>query len=107
MMRIWRWSWKEANVKEPPSLYTHKHQLWQGTLPLVRIELQGCWRDKQKEERELEEARKNAPVPDPADEDEEEERWMESDLAKRAQQKKLEEQKQQWEKAKTFSKDNE
>ena len=35
-----------------------------------------------KEERELDKARKNAPVPDPADEDEEEERWMESDLAK-------------------------
>ena len=37
-----------------------------------------------KEERELEEARKNAPEPDPADEEYEEERWMESDLAKRA-----------------------
>ena len=58
-----------------------------------------------KEERELEEARKNAPETDPADEEEEEERWMESDLAKRVRQKKLEEQKQQWEKAKTFSKD--
>ena len=58
-----------------------------------------------KEERELAKARKKAPEPDPADEEEEEDRWMESDLAKRVRQKKLEEQKQQREKAKMFSKD--
>ena len=58
-----------------------------------------------KEERDLAEARKNAPEPDPDDEDDEGEKWMESDWVKWAWQKKLEEQKQQHEKAKTFSKD--
>ena len=58
-----------------------------------------------KEEKELEEARKNAPEPDPDEDYDKEQRQIESDLAKWAWQKKLEEQKQQRKKAKTFSKD--
>ena len=61
----------------------------------------------EKLERDLEEARKNAPLPPEEEEDEEDEsqRQMESNLAKWKRQKKAEEHKRQREKVKTFSKD--
>ena len=60
----------------------------------------------EKIERDLAEARKNAPPPEEEeDKGEVSQRQIESDLAKRQRQKKAEEQKKQREKAKMFSRD--